>query len=177
MNSYSDVIRYINRGQPGQTATVTVKRSGEEKNVRVTFAATRQVFGGEQRYSSNGQQGQARDGERNASQASRQDNDQDRARYGSNYQQNQRGHQDFGQQDGELATERRGQSAEPSPPERDQSRSRKTAGAIAVVSSQRNMECWESTWNLNQAPRSCAKSGQAALLNRPGCDEVTRLSP
>jgi C-terminal processing protease CtpA/Prc len=52
-NTYRDVIRVVNRAQPGQSAKITIERRGEDRVVPVTFASHEEIFG-----MMNGQNGQ-----------------------------------------------------------------------------------------------------------------------
>jgi len=45
VNSYADVIRFINRAQPGQTAKITIDRDGQERTVQITLASREQLYG------------------------------------------------------------------------------------------------------------------------------------
>jgi C-terminal processing protease CtpA/Prc len=59
MNSYSDVIRFMNRVQPGQSSKIIIQRNGEEKTVPVTFASREQLYGEDDEQFSQGPQRQA----------------------------------------------------------------------------------------------------------------------
>ena len=61
--SYSDVIRQVNRLQPGQSVTIAVERNGQEKDVRARTASREQVYGHGQHFS--GERGQYKDQGRN----------------------------------------------------------------------------------------------------------------
>jgi S1-C subfamily serine protease len=54
MNSYSDVIRFINRVEPGETSRLTIQRNGQEKTVNVRFASREEVFGDDNEEQSGG---------------------------------------------------------------------------------------------------------------------------
>ena len=51
MNSYRDVIHYINHVQPGQAATITVHRDGEDKSIHAKFATREEIFGNDEQAS------------------------------------------------------------------------------------------------------------------------------
>jgi C-terminal processing protease CtpA/Prc len=59
MSSYSDVIRFMNRVQPGQSAKIIVQRNGEEKTLPVTFASREQLYGEDDEQFSQGAQRQS----------------------------------------------------------------------------------------------------------------------
>lgn len=61
MKSYSDVVRFVNRARPGQSAQLTVNREGHEKTIRVTLATREQAFGGEGNASGQSRQGRLYD--------------------------------------------------------------------------------------------------------------------
>jgi len=60
MKSYADVIRYINRVEPGQTSQITVNREGDEKTLRVKFASREELYGDQDQQWRSGQQGMGR---------------------------------------------------------------------------------------------------------------------
>ena len=68
MNTYPEVIRFVNRVQPGQTATVSVRRDGEDKSVRVTFATREQVYGNDERQANGSSQNHQQRGRQHFSQ-------------------------------------------------------------------------------------------------------------
>ena len=64
ISSYGDVIRFVNRIEPGQTAKITVARNGEQKALQITFASREQMFGDrEEEFSRNAQRRPARSGQ------------------------------------------------------------------------------------------------------------------
>ena len=130
MNSYYEVIRYVNHVQPGQTSNITVQqRGGEEKIVRVTFATREHVYGdphGQRSPSSGNDRNQDESLERAAPGKTRcQRGRQSYAQQGRNRSQN------YGGQDNQG---RFGRSANIA----------KTAGIMAV--SRVNAVFWASTW-------------------------------
>ena len=77
MRSYADVIRYINRVDPGQTSQITVNRDGDERTLRVRFATREELYGDEDQESRPGQQGAGRNDFEQQDRYSRQSNLQD----------------------------------------------------------------------------------------------------
>jgi C-terminal processing protease CtpA/Prc len=83
-NSYYDVIRQVNKLQPGQHATIAIQRNGEDKEIHVTAATREHVYGHGQQFS----------GERSQSQRERNGQNQDQSHYQNQYsnRQQQGGH-------------------------------------------------------------------------------------
>jgi len=107
IKSYADVIRFINRVQPGQTAKVTVNRDGQEKTVQITLASREELYGDQdQNYSDDSQQRQSRFG---SNQRMRQQDGQQN-QYGGYSQGNRGGRQDnYDSSQGQLFGGRRDQ--------------------------------------------------------------------
>jgi len=106
MKSYSDVIRYINRVEPGQTSQITVNRSGDEKTLRVKFASREDLYGDQDQQWRSEQQGSGRNDFEQQDRYGRQSNWQDQGntqgydrQRGSEYSQSDRNWQGQGRQD------------------------------------------------------------------------------
>jgi C-terminal processing protease CtpA/Prc len=89
VKSYADVIRFINRAQPGQTAKVTINRDGQEKTVQVTLASREQLYGDQDQNSPDDSQRQFRFGNQRMRQQDGQQN-----QYGGYAQGNRGGRRD-----------------------------------------------------------------------------------
>jgi S1-C subfamily serine protease len=64
MRSYRDVIRFVNRVKPDQTAKISVERDGKEQTFKVAFAPREEVYGDQQQFAREGQQGRRNDQDR-----------------------------------------------------------------------------------------------------------------
>lgn len=96
MKSYSDIIRYINRIEPGQTSQIAVNRDGEEKTLRVKFASREDLYGNEDQEWRSEQQGGSRNDFEQQDRYGRQSNWQEQG--GTQGYDRQRGGYDYGQE-------------------------------------------------------------------------------
>ncbi|HEY4311543.1 MAG TPA: PDZ domain-containing protein [Pirellulales bacterium] len=93
VHNYRQVIDYLNRAKPEQTANITVSRDGQEKSFQVTLASRERVYGNENRHA----QGRSND---------RSSQFQSDRRNESRGQQNERGNN--GRQDASYANRQQG---------------------------------------------------------------------
>src|SRR5262245_7492476 len=92
MSSYSEVIRYINRVEPGQNGRITVNREGDEKTLRIQFASRQELYGEDQQTSPRDWQQQGNYDQRTIGRGENASQDQDGRR--DNWQ-NQRSEQNY----------------------------------------------------------------------------------